>query len=67
MPQSNTTGTQESVQEYSIRVPKNGRKKFNLMRFHGNHNIDFVKWTNTKMERENNMKEYKGADEEIPK
>ncbi|XP_012268691.1 general transcription factor IIF subunit 1 isoform X2 [Athalia rosae] len=56
-----------SVQEYSIRVPKNSKKKHNVMRFNATLNVDFSKWTQVKMERENNIKEYKGFDEEMPK
>lgn len=56
-----------SVQEFSIRVPKNNKKKHNVMRFNATLNVDFSKWTQVKMERENNMKEYKGIEEEMPK
>ncbi|XP_020298180.1 general transcription factor IIF subunit 1 [Pseudomyrmex gracilis] len=56
-----------SVQEFSIRVPKNNKKKHNVMRFNATLNVDFSKWTQVKMERENNMKEYKGLEEEMPK
>lgn len=37
------------------------------MRFNATLDVDIAKWTQVKMERENNMKEYKGIDEEIPK
>lgn len=37
------------------------------MRFNATLNVDFTKWTQVKMERENNMKEYKGVEEEMPK
>lgn len=37
------------------------------MRFNATMNIDFTKWSQVKLERENNMKEYKGLDEEMPK
>ncbi|XP_029170883.1 general transcription factor IIF subunit 1 [Nylanderia fulva] len=56
-----------SVQEFSIRVPKNSKKKHNVMRFNATLNVDFSKWTQVKMERENNMKEYKSIEEEMPK
>ncbi|XP_076670825.1 transcription factor IIFalpha [Andrena cerasifolii] len=56
-----------SVQEFSIRVPKNNKKKHNVMRFNATLNVDFSKWSQVKMERENNMKEYKGIEEEVPK
>lgn len=54
-----------SIQEYSIRVPKNIKKKYHVMQF--SDNVDFTTWKNVKMERENNMREYKGIDEELPK
>ncbi|CAG9861056.1 unnamed protein product [Phyllotreta striolata] len=56
-----------NVQEFSIRVPKSGQKKHHVMRFNGTLDIDFSKWTKISMERENNMKEFKGTDEEMPK
>ncbi|KAF2895599.1 hypothetical protein ILUMI_10576, partial [Ignelater luminosus] len=56
-----------TVQEYCIRVPKNLQKRYHVMRFNGTLDVDFAKWTQVKMERENNMKEYKGIDEEQPK
>lgn len=57
-----------SVQEFSIRVPKNLKKRHHVMRFNGNLNVDFTKWHNVKMERENNMREFKmGDDEAAPK
>ncbi|XP_069700549.1 general transcription factor IIF subunit 1 isoform X2 [Periplaneta americana] len=65
MSNSQTPGT--SVQEYSIRVPKNTKKKYQVMRFTSSVNIDFSKWTQVKMERENNMKEFRGTEEEMPK
>lgn len=37
------------------------------MRFNSNLKVDFAKWSQVKMERENNMREYKGIDEEQPK
>lgn len=56
-----------SIQEYSIRVPKNMKKKYHVMKFTSSVNIDFSKWTQVKMERENNMKEFRGTEEEMPK
>ena len=38
-----------------------------MMRFHAALGVDFKTWAHTKMERENNMKEFKGADEEMPR
>jgi transcription initiation factor TFIIF subunit alpha len=37
------------------------------MRFNATLNVDFTQWKNVKMERENNMKEFKGFDEDMPK
>lgn len=56
-----------SIQEFSIRVPKNSKKRHNVMRFNATLNVDFSKWSQVKMERENNMKEFKGVEEEMPK
>ncbi|CAK1600295.1 unnamed protein product [Parnassius mnemosyne] len=62
-------GSQPSpaVQEFKIRVPKNIKKKYHVMRFNATLNVDFAKWTHVKMERENNIKEFKGIEEEMPK
>ncbi|CAH0559085.1 unnamed protein product [Brassicogethes aeneus] len=62
---SGTQGT--TVQEFTIRVPKNGSKRYHVMRFNGTLDVEFSKWTQVKMERENNMKEFKGFDEDQPK
>ncbi|XP_060526840.1 general transcription factor IIF subunit 1 [Cylas formicarius] len=59
--------SQVTVQEFSIRVPKNVQRKYHVMRFNGNLGVDFGKWSQVKMERENNMKEFKGIEEETPK
>lgn len=56
-----------SVQEYSIRVPKNSKKKYHVMRFNYVLNVDFSKWTQVKMERENNLKEFLRPEDEQPK
>lgn len=37
------------------------------MRFNANLNVDFANWKNVKLERENNMREFRGMDEETPK
>lgn len=55
------------MREYSIRVPKNSKKRYHVMRFNGNLEVDIGKWSQVKMERENNMREYKGIDEDQPK
>ncbi|XP_055902073.1 general transcription factor IIF subunit 1 [Eupeodes corollae] len=56
-----------NVQEFNIRVPKNLRKKHHVMRFNATLNVDFAQWRMVKLERENNMKEFKGFDEDMPK
>lgn len=43
------------------------KKKHHVMRFNATLNVDFAKWTHVKMERENNIKEFKGFDEDMPK
>ncbi|XP_047485515.1 general transcription factor IIF subunit 1-like isoform X1 [Penaeus chinensis] len=53
--------------EYTVRVPKSLKKKYNVMRFHTALGVDFKAWNHTKMERENNMKEFKSLDDEMPK
>lgn len=60
-------GTSGAVQEYVVRVQKNTNKKFNIMQFNGNLAMDFGKWSSAKMERENNLREYKSFDDDIPK
>ncbi|KAK9891766.1 hypothetical protein WA026_016564 [Henosepilachna vigintioctopunctata] len=60
------TTTPANVREFSIRLPKNCKKRYHLMRFNGNLQVDIAKWTQVKMERENNMREYK-INEEQPK
>ncbi|KAI4459342.1 tfiif-alpha [Holotrichia oblita] len=62
-----TTTPSPNVKEYSIRVPKNIEKRYHVMRFNATLDVDFEKWTQVKMERENNMKEFKGIDEDMPK
>lgn len=37
------------------------------MRFNATLGVDFSKWSSVKMERENNMKEFRGIDEDSPK
>jgi transcription initiation factor TFIIF subunit alpha len=48
-------------------VYRNTKKKYQVMRFTSSVNVDFGKWTQVKMERENNMKEFRGTEEEMPK
>lgn len=37
------------------------------MRFNYNLNVDFSQWRSVKMERENNLREFKMTEEDIPK
>ena len=46
---------------------RNGKKKYHVMRFNSVLNVDFSKWGQVKMERENNQKEFKTLEEEQPK
>nr|CAI5822727.1 unnamed protein product [Callosobruchus analis] len=66
-PGPSTASQASNVQEFTIRVPKNGTKRYHVMRFNGNLQVDFAKWAKVSMERENNMREFKGIDEELPK
>ncbi|XP_017772911.1 PREDICTED: general transcription factor IIF subunit 1 isoform X2 [Nicrophorus vespilloides] len=56
-----------SVKEYTIKVPKHVQKRHHVMRFNATLDVDFEKWKQVKMERENNMKEFKGTEEDQPK
>uniref|UniRef100_A0A1B6DU65 Transcription initiation factor IIF subunit alpha n=1 Tax=Clastoptera arizonana TaxID=38151 RepID=A0A1B6DU65_9HEMI len=55
-----------SLEEFSIRVLKNDSKKHHIMRFNSAQ-IDFTKWSQVKMERENNQREFAKHDEDQPK
>ena len=44
-------------QEFSVRVPsREETKKFHVMKFNASLNVDFSKWTQARMVRENNQK-----------
>jgi len=44
-------------QEFTVRVPpRDERKKYHVMKFNASLNIDFSKWTQARMVRENNQK-----------
>uniref|UniRef100_A0A182T4H8 Transcription initiation factor IIF subunit alpha n=1 Tax=Anopheles maculatus TaxID=74869 RepID=A0A182T4H8_9DIPT len=66
-PGASGSGAPVSVQEFVIRVPKNLKKKYHVMRFNATLNVDFTQWRTVKMERENNQKEFKGIEEVMPK
>lgn len=50
---------------------RSSKKKYHVMRFNSSLGVDFTKWKSqniqVKMERENNLKEFKGTEEEMPK
>lgn len=48
-------------------MPKNQKKSHHVMRFNATLNVDFAQWRNVRLERENNLREFRGMDEEIPK
>lgn len=45
---------------------RNPNKQYHVMRYNSSFNVDFLKWTQVKMERENNQRQT-NADEEMPK
>ena len=52
-------------EEFVIRTPqRNTRKNYHIMKFRNN---DPAKWTQVRMVRENNKKEFKNPNEEMPK
>ncbi|KAI8044227.1 hypothetical protein M5D96_000378 [Drosophila gunungcola] len=63
---SGSASSSANVQEFKIRVPKMS-KKHHVMRFNATLNVDFAQWRNVKLERENNMKEFRGMEEDQPK
>ncbi|XP_076042736.1 transcription factor IIFalpha isoform X2 [Oratosquilla oratoria] len=67
MQDARTKASGSGTKEYVVRVPKNSRRKYNMMRFHSALAVDFKSWSHVKMERENNMKEFKTQDDEMPK
>lgn len=64
--QAPSASSPQVCQEYIVKMPLNKSKRFNVMRFSGSQKVDVKQWTQVKMERENNMKEFK-ADEDLPK
>ncbi|XP_023237723.1 general transcription factor IIF subunit 1-like [Centruroides sculpturatus] len=56
----------EVSQEYIVRIPEANKKSLNVMRFNTSLNVDVKKWTLARLERENNIKEFK-TDEDLPK
>lgn len=56
-----------STKEFSLRVPKNSDIKYQIMKFNSNLNIDFIKWSHAKMERDIIKLDGKTAEEDMPK
>lgn len=59
--------TNETVQEFTIRLSDYTRKKHHVMNFNANLNVNFNQWYNVKMSRENNMQEQQLVKEKMPK
>ncbi|XP_041475436.1 general transcription factor IIF subunit 1-like [Lytechinus variegatus] len=55
------------VKEFNFRFPLNQRKKYSVMQFNRNDNVDLSKWKQAKMERENNKIHYKTDLDDLPK
>ncbi|KAL3867816.1 hypothetical protein ACJMK2_040663 [Sinanodonta woodiana] len=55
----------KKVEEFTIRVPKDKKKTYGMMKLSSGSDVDFLKLSQTtvKMERENNLKEYKTAND----
>ena len=54
-------------QEFVVRIPaKNEKKNYHIMKFNASLNIDAAKWSQVRMVRENNRKEFVREDE-MPK
>lgn len=70
-PQAAAGASGSATQEHSVRVLKDHRKIYKMMKFSSGNELDFVKLSETpvRMERENNFKEYKTANDidQMPK
>ena len=55
---------QEKEDEFTIRIPTKASKKYHIMKFRDN---DPAQWKQVRMVRENNKKEFKNPEEEMPK
>ena len=59
---------ESEAKEFTVRVPpRSERKNYHVMKFRNTPANDPTKWTQVRMVRENNKKEYKGNEEEQPK
>ncbi|KAH6940920.1 hypothetical protein HPB50_010368 [Hyalomma asiaticum] len=63
---SSTSGSSTQGQEFIVRIPKQTKKRYHVMRFNAAHKQDISKWSQIRMERENNMKEFK-LEDDMPK
>lgn len=52
-----------TTQEYIVRVPRDRKKRLCMFKFGVNSDVDFTKYTNVRLERENNLREYKSAND----
>lgn len=64
---SGGTAAPVHVQEFTVRIPKNLKKMHHVMRFNATLKVDFAQWKNVKMERENNMRDARAMEEDMPK
>ncbi|XP_050023728.2 general transcription factor IIF subunit 1-like isoform X4 [Dermacentor andersoni] len=63
---SSSSSSSSQGQEFIVRIPKQTKKRYHVMRFNAAHKQDISKWTQVRMERENNMKEFK-LEDDMPK
>ena len=59
MASSGGAANSDGAKEYTVRVPKTTSKKYSIMKFNPANNVDFTKCEGIKLERENNLKQYK--------
>ena len=59
---------EQKPQEFVIRIPpRTSQRNYHIMKFRNTAQNDPSKWSQVRMIRENNKKEYKGNEEELPK
>ncbi|XP_022672958.1 general transcription factor IIF subunit 1-like isoform X2 [Varroa jacobsoni] len=56
-----------SSQEFIVRIPKATKRRHHVMRFMQSRNQTPLEWSQVRMERENNLKEYRTESDELPK
>ncbi|XP_069783594.1 general transcription factor IIF subunit 1 isoform X2 [Narcine bancroftii] len=63
---ANLGSSSQAVTEYTVRVPKNNNKKYNIMAFNAADKINFSTWTQAKMERDlSNKKIYQEEEQPV--